>query len=64
MFVDACVIVSIITGEDTAPAYDAALQNSDAAFTSALAAWEAIIILSRPDHLGCTYSEAEAAVIT
>jgi ribonuclease VapC len=62
MFVDACAIVSIVAGEETAPAYETALAQSDAPFTSAMAAWEAIIVLSRPDQLNCRYSEAEAAV--
>jgi ribonuclease VapC len=62
MFVDACVIVSIMAGEDAASAYEAALANTQTAFTSALAAWEAIIVLSRPDQLDCSYSIAEAAV--
>lgn len=63
MFVDACAIVSIIAGEDTATAYDEALMQADIALTSAMATWEAIIILSRPDLLDCRYSEAEAAVV-
>jgi ribonuclease VapC len=62
VFVDACAIVSIMAGEDTAPAYAAALIQAEPAFTSAMAAWEAIIVLSRPDQLDCRYSEAEAAV--
>ena len=62
MFVDACAIVSIMAGEDSAPAYEAALGRAESAFTSAMAAWEAIIVLSRPDQLDCRYSEAEAAV--
>ena len=62
MFVDACAIVSIMAGEDTAPAYEAALARANVAFTSPMAAWEAIIILSRPDQLACRYSEAEAVV--
>lgn len=63
MFVDACAIVSMFTGEDTADAYDAALSSASDAFTSPLAAWEAIIVLSRPDQLGCTYTDSEAAVV-
>jgi ribonuclease VapC len=63
MFVDACAIVSMMAGEDTAPAYGAALSRAQSAFTSPMAAWEAIIILSRPDQLDCRYSEAEAAVV-
>jgi ribonuclease VapC len=63
MFVDACAIVSMMAGEDTAPAYGAALSQVPSAFTSPMAAWEAIIILSRRDQLACRYSEAEAAVV-
>ena len=62
MFVDACAIVSIMADEETAPAYGAALAEAEIAFTSPMAAWEAIIILSRPDLLNCRYSEAAEAV--
>ena len=54
MFVDACAIISLMAGEDTADAYEEALLGAASAFTSALAAWEAIIILSRPDQLDCS----------
>lgn len=63
MFVDACAIVSIMAREDTAPAYEAALAEAKSAFTSPLAAWEAIIILSRPDQLDCRYSQAETVIV-
>lgn len=63
MFVDACAIVSIITGEETAGAYDASLSDAADPFTSPLAAFEAIIVLARPDHLKCSYAEAEALVV-
>lgn len=63
MFVDACAIVSMMAGEDTAPAYGAALARAEQPFTSPMAAWEAIIILSAPRQLDCRYSEAEAAVV-
>ncbi len=63
MFVDACAIVSMMAGEDTAEAYETALLRADAPFTSPLAAWEAIIVLSRPDQLDCLYGEAEGAVV-
>lgn len=62
MFVDACAIVSIFAGEDSAPAYEGALSDADTLFTSALAAWEAIIVLSRPDQLDCSYLDAHAVV--
>lgn len=63
MFVDACAIVSIVTGEETAAAYDASLSGASDPFTSPLAAFEAIIVLARPDHLKCSYAEAEALVV-
>ncbi|MDL2400786.1 type II toxin-antitoxin system VapC family toxin [Rhizobium mayense] len=63
MFVDACAIVSMMAGEDSAKAYEAALLDATSPSTSALAAWEAIIVLSRPDQLNCKYSEVEGAVL-
>jgi ribonuclease VapC len=63
MFVDACAIISMMTKEDTAEAYKVALLAAPSPFTSTLAAWEAIIILSRPDQLNCAYSAAEAVVV-
>lgn len=63
MFIDACAIVSLMAGEDTAAAYGAALAEAETAFTSPMAAWEAIIVLSRPDQLGCRHSQAAEAVV-
>lgn len=63
MFVDACAIVSIMANEDIADAYEDALIKAANPFTSPLAAWEAIIVLSRPDQLNCRFSEAEGAVV-
>ena len=63
MFVDACVIIALMAGEDTAAAYEAELDKADAPFTSPLAAWEAIIAMSRPDQLDCPYTATEALVV-
>jgi len=63
MFVDACAIIAIMTREPTAPDYEDALETAEAPFTSALAAWEAVIILTRPEKLACSLSVAEIAVI-
>jgi ribonuclease VapC len=63
MFVDACAIVSIIAGEDSAFAYERTLATTSEAFTSPMAAWEAIIVLSRPDQLNCLYHQAEQVVV-
>ena len=52
----------MFAGEETAFAYEAALERAVSPFTSTLAAWEAIIVLSRPDQLDCRYSAAEAVV--
>jgi ribonuclease VapC len=62
MFVDACAIVSIFAEEGSAAAYERALASAEAPFTSALAAWEAIIVLSRPEQLNCSYLDAHAVV--
>ena len=63
MFVDACAIISIITQEPTANAYEKALHDAKAPFTSALAAFEAVIILRRPDKLSCSLTLAQEAVV-
>ena len=63
MFVDACAIVSLMSGEATAPAYEAALLEAEAAWTSALAAFEAIIILSKPEKLNLPYVASADAVV-
>ncbi|TCU13958.1 type II toxin-antitoxin system VapC family toxin [Rhizobium sullae] len=63
MFVDACAIVSMMAGEDTAEAYETVLLDAPSPFTSTLAAWEAVIVLSRPDQLNCAFSAAEGAVV-
>jgi ribonuclease VapC len=63
MFVDACAIVSILGEEPTAKAYAAAIDKAKAPWTSALAAWEAIIVLSRPSLLDCRFQDAERLVV-
>jgi ribonuclease VapC len=63
VFIDACAIVSIMAGEESAAAYEEAINAAGVAWTSALAAWEAVIVLSRPDQLNCRFSEAEDAVV-
>ena len=63
MFLDACAIVSMITAEPTALAYESALANVDDPCTSILAAWEAIVILSRGDKLNVSFREAEIVVL-
>jgi ribonuclease VapC len=56
-------LFSIVTGEDTASDYEAALDDVHSAFTSPLAAFEASIILARDDHLKCSFTEAETMVV-
>ena len=63
MYLDACAIVALIAGEATAPAYAEALAGARDPWTSPLAAWEAIIVLSRPDTLDCPFSAAERVVV-
>ena len=63
MFVDACAIVSLITAEPTAAAYDTALGQANAPCTSVMAAWEAIIVLSHPAKLNLSYTRTETVVV-
>ena len=63
MFVDACAIVSILAREETANAYRHALDSASDPFTSPLAAWEAILVLSRPGSLDCRFSDAARVVV-
>jgi ribonuclease VapC len=63
VYLDACAIVSLIAREDTASAYAEALTEDGEAWTSTLAAWEAIIVLSRPGQLNCPLSKAERVVV-
>lgn len=63
MFVDACAIVYLMADEETATAYEQALATAKSPFTSPLASWEAIIVLSRPDQLDCSYTAAMGAVV-
>jgi ribonuclease VapC len=62
MFIDACAIVSILSDEPDAEAYAAALRLDDQPFTSALAAWEAIMILARPEKFGVPHAASLAIV--
>src|SRR5271154_819688 len=62
MYIDACAIVSLIAREDSAPAYAEALAAAADPWTSTLAAWEATIVLSRPDQLDCPFSKSGRVV--
>ncbi len=60
---DSCAIVALMDDEDSAGAYEAKLLKATSPFTSALAAWEAINIVSRPDQLKCAFIAIEGAVV-
>jgi ribonuclease VapC len=62
MFVDACAIVAILSEEPDADDYAHAIDDARVKFTSALAAWEAIIVLSQPAKFGRPLSEVENLV--
>lgn len=62
MFIDACAIVSLFVREPDADAYDLALLSADDPFTSALAVWEAVVILSRQEKLDSPLRETLEAV--
>jgi ribonuclease VapC len=63
MFVDACAIVSIMSQEDSAQSYQLALDDADETITSALAAWEAVLVLSRIDKYNCSFNESKNFVL-
>lgn len=62
MFVDACAIVSILSGEADASDYAEALAKAEQPITSALAAWEAIVVLSRAEKFNRPVREIETFV--
>lgn len=64
MFVDACAIVSILSEEPTAAAYRGALDQVTAATTSPLAAFEAVLVLARPEKFACDIAKAQEIVLT
>lgn len=52
MFIDAAAIVAILSGEAEADRCGEALAQAEKPITTAIAAWEAIAALSRPDKFG------------
>ncbi len=58
MFVDACAIVSIMSQEGDAEEYAAAIEANPHSFTSAMAAWEACVILARKDKFDISFEQA------
>jgi ribonuclease VapC len=62
MFLDACAIISMMAEEETASAYFESFLTAKEASTSAFAAFEAVLVLSRPDQFNCTFLAAEAFV--
>ena len=61
MFIDAAAIVAILSGEPEADRCAAALAVATQPITTALAAWEAIVALARPDKIG-DFNRAQEAV--
>lgn len=63
MFVDACAIVSVFAGEPEAATYETAIDGSDDPWTTALAVFEAVMVLARPSQLGVGYVDALDVVL-
>ena len=63
MFLDACAIIAIMKSEPSAIDYISALSNVPEPCTSALAAFEAVLVLSRPENFNCSFLEAEIFVM-
>jgi ribonuclease VapC len=62
MFVDACAIVAILSAEPGREDYDRALAQAENPFTSPLAAWEAAIVLARPEKFDAPFDVMARAV--
>ncbi len=63
MLIDACAVIAIISGEPDSAIYHDALEQAPSPFITALSAWEAILVLARPEQLNCTFSQAQRLVI-
>jgi ribonuclease VapC len=63
MFVDACTMLALIAREPTETDYSFELDRAINPVTSALAVWEAVLVLSRPDQLNCKLTQAEAYLL-
>lgn len=62
MFVDAAAIIAILSEEAEADRCAEAISGADHRVTSALAAWEAVKALSRPDKLAADLEACETLV--
>lgn len=63
MMVDACALVAIVTSEPTAQAYDEALAAADDPWTSPLAAFEAVLVMARPEKLDRSYEDVAVVLL-
>jgi ribonuclease VapC len=54
VLIDACAMVSILSQEEDAESYEQVIRNYAKPVTTILAAWEAILILSRPEKWNCS----------
>ncbi len=63
MFLDACAIIAMMSDEITKPEYSQAFLEASEPCTSAIAVFEAILVMARPERLNCTFLIAEAFVV-
>lgn len=52
MFIDACALVAIFSKEADAAAYESAIDEAATAWTTAIAVFETVLVLARPEKLG------------
>ena len=62
MFVDAAAIVAMLSNEAEAEHCAQAVMDASAPFTSAIAVWEAVMALSRPEKLALTVTRSAEIV--
>lgn len=63
MFVDACAIISVFADEADAALYENAIDEADDPWTTALAVFEAVLVLARPNQLAVSYADALDVVL-
>lgn len=63
MYLDACAVIAILSGEREAQRVSKAIEATSLAFTSPIAILEAAIGLARPDKFGTSVEKAGAIIL-
>lgn len=63
MFIDACALIALLSGEEEAQRVSDAIESADVRFTSPVAVLETAIGLARPDKFDIAVDAAEKIVV-